>query len=286
MASVRRMHAGVVPPFQQERQRWTMDDIPYSEIDHNAVRDDTFLFHLVSAGSFIEITSELYTDNLVEYCAEDEEVVAWLRQGWQRDEVQHGTALRRYVETAWPDFDWERGYRSFFDEYSQICTMEGLAPSRSLEMVARCVVETATSSFYRLLADVASEPVLRRLAALISADEVNHYKHFYRYFRRFAERERPGRVAILRILLARTGATDSEDAAIAFKHVRLSSEPDTASAAEDYAAFRRTLLPLARQHYRYDAAVKMLLKPLGMGGRMSRMVLPPATAAARYLLFS
>ena len=81
------MHAGVVPPFQPERQRWTMDDIAYDEIDRDAVRDDSFLFHLVSAGSFIEITSELYTDNLVEYCAEDEEVVAWLRQGWQRDEV-------------------------------------------------------------------------------------------------------------------------------------------------------------------------------------------------------
>ena len=26
-------------------------------------------------------------------------------------ELQHGAALRKYVETAWPDFDWEAGYR-------------------------------------------------------------------------------------------------------------------------------------------------------------------------------
>lgn len=271
---------------QDERQHWTLDDIPYGEVDREAVQDDDFLFHLVSAASFIEITSELYTDNLVEYCAGDEEVVTWLRQGWQREEVQHGAALRRYVETAWPDFDWERGYRSFFEEYSRICTMSGLAPSRSLEMVARCVVETGTSSFYRMLAEVSPEPVLRQLASLISADEVNHYKHFYRYFRRFAERERPGRVAILRTLLARTNEADAEDAAIAFKHVRLAADPEASVGDKAYSAFRATLLPIAKRHYRYDAAVKMLLKPLGLGNRVSRVVLPPATAAARFLLFS
>ena len=265
---------------------WSLDDIPYAEIDRSIVGPDELLFSLIAAASFIEITSETYTRNLVTFCAGDAEVVAWLQQGWQREEVQHGAALRRYVETAWPAFDWEAAYRSFLDEYSRVCAVELLAPSRALEMVARCVVETGTSSFYRMLADAAPEPVLRCLASFISRDEVDHYKHFYRYFRLYAEREHPSRAAVLRTLFGRTVNVDAEDASMAFKHVRLASHPETPYCADDYAAFRRKVLPLARRHYRFDIAVKMLLRPLGLDGLASHIAVRLGTAAARRFLFA
>jgi rubrerythrin len=275
------------PQPETERNRsWSLDDIPYERIDRSVVADDELLFNLLASASFIEITSETYTSNLVAFCAGDDEVVAWLQQGWQHEEVQHGAALRRYVETVWPGFDWEGAYRSFLVEYLRVCSVDLLAPSRSLEMVARCVVETGTSSFYRMLADAAPEPVLRHLAALISRDEVDHYKHFYRFFRLYAERERPGRAAVLKTLLKRTGAVDAEDASIAFKHVRLASRPDSPNRDEDYTAFRRAMLPMARRHYRFDLAVKMLLKPLGLGGLASRVAVPIAAGMARRFLFA
>jgi hypothetical protein len=265
---------------------WSLDDIPYARIDRSIVGPDDLLFSLIASASFIEITSETYTRNLVAFCAGDAEVIEWLQQGWQHEEVQHGAALRRYVETVWPEFDWEGAYRTFLVEYDRVCSVELLAPSRALEMVARCVVETGTSSFYRMLADAAPEPVLRRLAAFISRDEVDHYKHFYRYFRLYAERERPSRAAILKTLLRRTVNVDAEDAAIAFKHVRIASRPETPYRSEEYAAFRRKVLPLARRHYRFDLAVKMLLRPLGLGGLAGRVAVPLAIAAARRFLFA
>lgn len=267
--------------------RWSLDDIPYERLDRDHVKDDARIFGLVAAASFVEITSETYTRNLVEFCAGDDEVVAWLNDGWQHEEVQHGAALKRYVETAWPDFDWESAYRAFVAEYDQYCKVELLAPSQALEMAARCVVETGTASFYRMVSDASSEPVLSRLTALISRDEVDHYKHFYRYFLRFTERDRPSRAAILRTLLQRTVMVDAEDAAIAFKHARLGGAPEASYDPQDYDQFRRSVRGWGKPHYRFEMAAKMILKPLRLGSFLGgRVAVPLATAAARRYLFA
>jgi hypothetical protein len=168
----------------------------------------------------------------------------------------------------------------------QFCAVDLLAPTRALEMVARCVVETGTSSFYRMLSDASPEPVLRRLAAFISVDEVQHYKSFYRFFRLYAEREQPSRVDVMRQLVHRLRVIDAEDASIAFKHVRMTSRPDEPLGDDEYVTFRRGLQPIARLHYRYEPAVKMLLKPLRLPGIATRMVVPLGTAIARRNLFS
>jgi rubrerythrin len=136
----------------------------------------------VASASFIEITSDLYTYNLIEYFRDDSEIVEWLENVWQKEELQHGDALRRYVRTAWPDFDWDAAYRDFLAAYTPLCTVDQLARTRALEMAARCVVETGTAAFYRMLSEQSREPVLKQLAARISADEVRHYKHFYSLF--------------------------------------------------------------------------------------------------------
>src|SRR5579885_2521409 len=99
-------------------QRWTLADIPYAQIARDAVARDDELFYLVTAASFIEITTDLYTRNLIEYFSGDPEVTAWLAEHWEHEELQHGQALKRYVQAAWPQFDWESAYRSFFAEYS------------------------------------------------------------------------------------------------------------------------------------------------------------------------
>ncbi|MGC3962246.1 MAG: hypothetical protein QM803_02685 [Rhodocyclaceae bacterium] len=81
------------------------------------------MLYLLAASSFIEIASDTYAANLAEYFEGDPEVVAWLSDHWEREEVQHGRALRSYVNRVWPDFDWQTAYDSFFDEYSKLCTV-------------------------------------------------------------------------------------------------------------------------------------------------------------------
>jgi hypothetical protein len=63
----------------------------------------------------------------------DDEVTAWLSQEWEPEELRHGAALRRYVETAWPEFDWNAAYRAFFAEYSRC---RGARPGRTTAVPA------------------------------------------------------------------------------------------------------------------------------------------------------
>ena len=262
---------------------WTMEDIPYAALAHERVRDDRRLFYLVTSASFIEITSDLYTHNLVEYFRHDREIADWLARVWQKEEVQHGAALRRYVETAWPDFDWEAAYRAFLAAYAPLCTVDQLAATRALEMAARCVVETGTATFYRMLSERSREPVLKQLAAKISADEVRHYKHFYRWFLRYQAVERPSRAAVLRALWSRAAEIEAGDAFHAFKAVFLARHPHSEFRKDDYDAYRKAIVQLGKHHYPYGMMVKMLLKPLGLNAVVGRAVLPVIASALRFL---
>lgn len=265
---------------------WSVDDIPYHALVHDRVRDDQRLFHILASASFIEITSDLYTRNLIEFFHSDSEVVEWLEGSWEKEELQHGAALKRYVQTAWPNFDWEAAYRIFIGEYSRLCTVELLASTRALEMAARCVVETGTATFYRMLSEQSDEPVLKRLAAEISADEVRHYKHFYRYFLRYRALEQPSRAAILRTLWKRAAEVETEDTFYAFKSVFLGCNPDTEFQKRDYAAYRDGVVQLAKGHFPHEMAVKMLLKPLDLNPTVGRAMLPAVTSATRLFVRS
>jgi len=263
---------------------WSMEAIRYRDIARDAVEDDTLLFQIVASASFVEITSDLYTENLIEYFRDDPELVDWLAHHWEPEELQHGAALKRYVETVWPDFDWQRAYVGFFAEYSRCCSLENLAPTRALEMVARCVVETGTASFYRMLAEAAPEPILRQIAGNIAADEVRHYKNFYYFFRRYRASEHPGRTAVLKTLWDRAQEVDTEDAYIAFKHVFLVSNPGAEFRPADYETFRAGVRRIGRTYFPYGMALKMFLKPLNLAPAIGRVVVPSATAATRFLL--
>jgi hypothetical protein len=263
---------------------WSMAAIPYHAIVREQVVDDEVLFYIVTSASFVEITSDLYTKNLIDFFGGDSEVVAWLENGWEPEELQHGASLKRYVQCAWPDFDWEASYRSFLGEYSNFCSPDSLEQTRALEMVARCVVETGTSSFYKMLMDIATEPVLKQIAEHISADEVRHYKHFYHYFLRYQEKEQPGRAAVLRTLWSRAMEVDAEDGFIAFKHAFLHRHPGDEFDPAKYDAFRAAVRERGKAHFPFEMALKMFVKPLGLAPVIGRMMLPPATMATRLFL--
>ena len=96
---------------------WSAGTIRYGDIERGRVAGDTQLLYLLASASLIEMTSELYAQNLVALFAEDREAVAWLQQRWAPEERQHGLALKRYVQAAWPDFDWDVAYRGFHAEF-------------------------------------------------------------------------------------------------------------------------------------------------------------------------
>lgn len=262
------------------RRHWSLDDIPWQSIDRDAASRSEALFYMVAAASLMESATDLYTANLIEHFASDPEITSWLRDYWLPEELQHGRALRRYVETAWPDFSWEAVRVRFIDEFRPFCD-EALEASCSLEMASRCVVETGTASFYTGLSRASPDPVLSLLARRIASDEVRHYKHFYRFFRKYREIEQPRRSAVAPALWRRLKMTGGEDRLIVLKHVHAARHPRAHFDAGVYRQVRRQSRMLMRRHFPIEMGVRMLLKPLALGPRAQRLAVPVAAALAR-----
>ena len=267
-------------PSNRGRQAWRLEDIPFDTIDTASVRDNEFLFLSLASASFVEILADTYSGNLIEHFKGNSEVTDWLSQFWQNEETQHGRALKKYVQTVWPEFDWERAHEGFRTEYSSLCTIEQLEEKPALELVARCVVETGTSTLYSALQDYAPEPVLKQLMNNIRADEVAHYGHFRRHFESYNAIERHGVFAIIATIWRRLREIGGEDSYIAFKHVYMGRHPDKAFVRADWRAYNKAVKRLARHHYPYLMAVKMLIKPIPMVEPLKRLLQWPLVGLA------
>jgi hypothetical protein len=265
--------------------RWKVEDLDFSRIAIDRIRNDETLFYLASSASFIESGSDLYTQNLIDFFHGDDEVVQWLVRQWEPEELQHGRALRAYVAQVWPEFDWEPAFAGFLDEYQRYCKVGLLAPSRGLEMSARCVVETGTATYYRALARATTEPIFAELANRIATDEVKHYKNFLRFFRRYREHERLGRIRILRTLSTRTWELRSEDADCAIRHIARARDP---ARADDPAFIRDMSSRMSRTVSRNlspSTTLKMLMRPLELPkGVQAALLFPVEQFMQRFFL--
>lgn len=264
---------------------WTLDSIDFDRIDVERIRANDDLMCLLCASAFIESGSDLYTHNLVRHYDGNTEIQDWLGNHWEHEELQHGRALATYVQHVWPDFDWDAAFKSFFGEYSAVCTAEELESSRCLEMAARCVVETGTATLYRAIHENTDEPVLKDLTRRIKSDEVRHYSYFYRYFRQYQADagQRQGRLKVLRTLIKRLREIGNEDGDIALRHVFKFRHPEYLA---DKATFRKVsdrIYSFVRHNLSAQMAVKMLIKPLDLPPRLHAGVQPPLTWAVTRL---
>lgn len=243
---------------------WTVESLDFGRIEAQRIRHNEDLFFLLCSASFVESGSDLYTQNLVDHFAGDQELQTWLSQHWEHEELQHGRALSAYVRHVWPEFDWEAGFQAFWQEYGAVCTSEQLESSRGLELAARCVVETGTASLYRALNEITDEPVLKQLTNHIKSDEVRHYKHFYQHFRLYREREKLGRYKVFRAILRRVNEIKSEDSDIALRHVFNQCYPQHVGNDAEFRKISDRAQGLLRRHIPAEMTVKMLLKPLSL----------------------
>lgn len=205
-----------------------MLNIPFDAIDVQTVRSNEFLFTTLASASFVEILAQTYSANLIKHFAKHGDITDWLEAHWQPEEVQHGQALKQYVKTVWPDFDWEAGHTRFRAEYVACCTVEQLEARPALELIARCVVETGTSTFYRAIHDYTDEPVLRGLIEKIRTDEAAHYAFFRRHFALLDASDCCTARDVVGAIWRRVREVRGEDAYIAFRHVYTTRHPDAA----------------------------------------------------------
>jgi len=147
-------------------RHWTLDDIKWDAFDASKV--DAEILRAVKAASMVEFNSPDYVTYLCNVFAGKPEVHALIRQ-WGAEEAQHGLALARWAELADPSFNFKASFKRFQQGYAIPKDMQtSVRGSAAGEMIARCVVESGTSSYYTAIKDGTEEPVLKQIAANIA----------------------------------------------------------------------------------------------------------------------
>jgi rubrerythrin len=255
---------------------WTLDDIPWSRFDGTRVDPD--LLAVVKAASMVEHNGGDYAVYLCNVFADDPEFQRVARQ-WAGEEVQHGRALAKWAELADPSFDFEAAFKRFTDGFRlPLKATKSVRGSRSGELIARCVVETGTSSYYAALGEAADEPVLKEICRRIAADELRHYKTFYTHMKRYLEREPLGFLGRLRVVLGRL--LESEDDELAYAYYAANG-----TGAYDRRRFGAAYARRAYSIYRpwhVERGIAMLFKTVGLKPH-GRLNLAVARLAYRFM---
>ena len=278
-------HTPATAHARSESIGWRLEDIDFTPIDGTHSAADEPLLLLLIASSFIESGTHLYASNLMSHFDGDQEIITWLTEQWEAEELQHGRALRTYVAHAWPSFDWEQAYAGFIEAFKPLCNMDKLEPRRGLEMVGRCVVETSTTSLYRAIQGHARDPVLRDLVRRIGDDEVRHYKHFLRYFRKYQQHEPCSRLAVFGALVRRSLEIGLRDTDSGLRHAYNGRYRDTTTPHPTFEETRRAVHALLRPNVLVGLAGAMWLRPLQLAPRIEGALRKLFAGLARVLLF-
>ena len=193
---------------------WTWDDIAWDSFDPTRVDPD--VLRAVKAASMVEANSADYVSYLNNVFADDPDMVARIHV-WGEEERQHGDALARWASLA--DRSWHFAPRlaSFRANYQlPLDAAESVRGSRAGELLARCVVECGTSSFYSAIRDASDEPVLKEICHRIAGDEFRHYKLFYEGLQHYEGRDRLGLMTKLRVALGRVQEADDDELSVAY----------------------------------------------------------------------
>jgi len=260
-------------------KHWTLDDIPWEKFDRSKV--DPEILRVIKAAAMVEHNGTDYGVYLCNVFSGDDNFRA-ATHTWAIEEVQHGQALGRWAEMADPTFDFDAAFARFRDGYKlPLDSTKSVRGSLAGELMARCIVETGTSSYYTALRDATEEPVLKEICARIAADELRHYKLFYSHMRRYVAQEGLGFWGRLRVGLSRIFETEDDELAYAYYAANGGTEAydrranTHAHALRAYRVYRESHL---------QRAIAMVFKALGLKphGRLSGVALRAAWGFMRW----
>ena len=237
-------------------KHWRIEDVAWDRFDPGAV--DPALVPLVKAAAMVERNGRDYALYLGRVFSDDPDF---------RRPPTTGRRRRSSTATPWPNGPrWPIPHGTIaaaFDRYRAGYSIKtnadaSIRGSRTGELIARCMVETGTSSYYTALAEATSEPVLKQVCKLIAADEYRHFKLFYDHMRRYLSRENLGIIARLRIALGRIGESEDDELAYAY-HCGNEAESQTYRHSRCTAAYMAGAMGFYR--YRHiERSTGMILK--------------------------
>ena len=244
-------------------KHWRIDDVDWGRFD--PTRIDADLVPLVKAAAMVERNGRDYARYLNGVFRDDPDFQA-AADYWADEEVQHGDALGRWAMLADPAWDYEAAFARYRAGFKiKVDADASIRGSRTGELIARCMVETGTSSYYTALAEATDEPVLKQICKLIAADEYRHFKLFYDHMKRYLERENIGLLRRLRIALGRVGEAEDDELAYAY---HCGNEPESQPFRHDYctAAYMGRAMTVYRFRH-IERGTGMILKAVGLKPR-------------------
>ena len=247
---------------------WTLDDIPWERLDRGKV--DPEILRIVKAASLVEQNGGDYAYYLCNVF-HDDPAFQQVARHWGEEEIQHGQALGRWAELVDPDFDHTEASERFTAGFRvDLDATKSVRGTRSGELIARCVVETGTSSYYTALAEAVQEPVLKAICKRIAADELRHYKLFYTYLKIYLDRERIG--FWRRLKVAATRVVESEDDELAYAYYAANEAAVPYQRKRYNNAYVRRAYRVYRAHH-VDRGMAMIFKAVGLrpNGRLNRL---------------
>jgi hypothetical protein len=248
-------------------KHWKIDEVAWDQFDRTKADPD--IVALVKAAAMVERNGTDYAIYLNRVFRDDPDFQQ-AADYWAAEEVQHGDALGRWAMLADPVWDYPTAFARYKDGFPiNINADASIRGSLTGELIARCMVETGTSSYYTALADATDEPVLQQICRLIAADEFRHFKLFYDHMRRYLARENISFLQRLRIAAGRI--TESEDDELAFAF-HCGNEPE--GTPYDHAQCIAGYMARAMQFYRFrhiERGMGMIFKAVGLPprGRLS-----------------
>jgi hypothetical protein len=246
---------------------WTLDDISWNRFDPSKV--EGHVLEAVKAASLVEYNAPEYVAYLNRVFRDAPAATLADIALWGKEEVQHGMALGRWAELADPSFDFQAAVERFRAGYKPphfAATDDSVSVrgSRRGEMIARCVVESGTSSFYSAVRDATEEPVLKEIAGHIAADEFRHYKLFFETLHAQDERELPFWRKLL-IAAGRVNESDDDELAYAFYSANIPKDREMEipyQRAQFARAYNARAMALYRRHH-IKKLVQMVAKAVG-----------------------
>jgi len=202
---------------------WSLEDIPWEEFDR--ARIDPKIVPIIKAAAIVEFNAGDYRTYLNRVFHDDPRVLKAV-DGWADEEVMHGRALAKWAELADSSFNFDESFKIFTDGFSLPLEAEqSVRGSRTGELIARCMVETGTSSYYTALAGATDEPVLKAVCRKIAQDEFAHYNLFHRHMTRYMSLERLGAWGRFKVAIGRIAESEDDELAYAYYAANNSTQP-------------------------------------------------------------
>ena len=248
-------------------KHWRIEQVAWDRFDPSTLDPD--VVPLVKAAAMVERNGDDYALYLKSVFRDDPDFQQ-AAENWAVEEIQHGDALGKWAMLADPAWDFHAAFARYRESFKIDTKADAsIRGSRTGELIARCMVETGTSSYYTALGEASQEPVLQEICRQIAADEYRHFKLFYDHMKRYLARENLTFMQRLKVAAGRIGESEDDELAYAY---HCGNEP--LGTPYDHDRCIAAYMGRAMNHYRFrhvERGMGMIFKSIGLEprGRLS-----------------